>query len=79
MNIVEAHKLSSHNINILEEGINCACFSCLRFFPFDVIKKWIDDGRTAICPKCDIDAVIPAKTFNYDIQFLRQMSHYWFT
>jgi hypothetical protein len=45
----------------------CGCFHCLSIFPPSEIADWVDElkdcprgpGKTAMCPKCDIDAVLP--------------------
>lgn len=45
----------------------CGCFSCLAIFPVGEIVDWIDEpddcprgpGRTAECPRCGIDCVLP--------------------
>lgn len=52
----------------------CGCFYCLSIFPPSEIVEWIDEsedslrgpGKTAMCPKCGIDAVLP-ESENYQI------------
>jgi NTP pyrophosphatase (non-canonical NTP hydrolase) len=39
------------------------------------IFEWIDNGVTALCPKCGIDAVLP---YNLGDTVLKQMHDYWF-
>ena len=61
---------------------NCGCFYCLSIFKPNDIVEWIDEpedcprgpGKTAVCPNCGIDAVLP-DTINYDlnIEFLEMM------
>ena len=63
------------------------CFHCLSNFPPSEITEWIDEredcprgpGKTAMCPKCDIDAVLP-ESKNYEItkELLEQMNREWF-
>jgi len=36
----------------------CGCFFCLAEFDASVVTTWVDDGRTALCPKCGIDSVL---------------------
>jgi len=65
----------------------CGCFHCLSIFPPSEITEWIDEredcprgpGKTAMCPKCDIDAVLPENE-NYEItkELLEQMHREWF-
>lgn len=53
---------SGHRKHILRSVI-CGCYYCLETFPSDKIVEWVDEddseeGQTAICPFCGIDAVI---------------------
>lgn len=57
------------NIRERQEGIRaskCGCFYCLAIFPGVEITQWIDEGTTAICPKCGIDSVL-SEYERYDI------------
>jgi len=43
------------------------------------ISEWIDDGQTALCPKCEIDSVIgTASGFPITHEFLMRMHEHWF-
>jgi hypothetical protein len=43
------------------------------------ITDWIDDGTTAMCPKCDVDSVIgSAAGFPIERKFLSSMHSFWF-
>jgi len=58
----------------------CGCFHCLATFPPGEIEEWLDDGQTAMCPKCGIDSVIgSASGFSIDEQFLGSMNQRWFS
>jgi len=58
----------------------CGCFHCLAIFPPCEIEQWLDDGQTAMCPKCGTDSVIgSASGFSIDEQFLRSMNQRWFS
>ena len=37
----------------------CGCFHCLARFPASSVAAYTDDGQTALCPVCGMDAVIP--------------------
>lgn len=54
---------NSKHEKILKQGVNCACLSCLSVFPVVEITEWLNetesDNRTAWCPKCYVDNVIP--------------------
>ena len=55
-----------HEKEILESKL-CGCFSCLNIFKPTEIIEWIEEpedcprgpGKTALCPKCDMDTVLP--------------------
>jgi len=40
------------------ERTMCGCYYCKQIFEPCEIKIWVDNYQTAICPKCDIDAVM---------------------
>lgn len=69
-----AHRVSCHNKDQLMAVTQVGCFFCLKRFPPKRIKEWIDYERTAVCPYCDVDSVIP---YN-DPKFLKQMQEAWF-
>jgi hypothetical protein len=48
-------------------------------FQASEIADWIDDGATAMCPRCGIDSVIgTASGFPTSRPFLQKMRKYWF-
>lgn len=53
------HTFSFDNRNLLKKADKCGCFYCKKIYSPDRIKDWTDEGRTAICPYCKVDAVIP--------------------
>lgn len=53
------HRLSSHSKDLLKTAFELGCFSCLHRFTYDDIEQFVDFDQTALCPFCDIDAVIP--------------------
>lgn len=74
-----AHDHSSKNKAELEESTQCGCFYCLAIFDPLEIEEWIDNEKTAFCPKCHIDSVIGDKSgFPIIIEFLEKMHKYWF-
>lgn len=66
----------------------CGCFGCGKIFPATEISEWIDEpedcprgpGRTALCPHCDIDTVLPESSL-YEItpELLAAMNKEWCT
>lgn len=79
--LIDAHKGSFGN---KEEVLNfalCACFYCKSKFLPDEILEWIsekDNRETAVCPRCNIDAVLTLKWPIKDEVFLEEMNSYWF-
>ena len=77
--VVDAHAHSSRHRAEIEVSANCGCFYCLRIYPNERIKKWIDNESTALCPDCGIDSVLgDASGFDISIPFLRKMHRAWF-
>ena len=75
-----AHNSSScHKKEILANEI-CGCFYCGQTYSSREIEEWIDEenGYTAICPKCGVDAVLSAKFPITDKVFLGEMHMFWF-
>jgi hypothetical protein len=76
---VLAHKHCSLHRSELEKSELCGCFYCLAIFAPSEIVEWIDDGQTAICPKCPVDAVVgSASGFPITRELLQRMHNRWF-
>lgn len=50
--------LLMYNKQYLSNNENCGCAKCCKLFKANEIKKWTDQGRTAICPFCSVDAIL---------------------
>lgn len=76
---IAAHKFSSKHKDLVMQSDKCGCFYCLAIFSSNEISEWIDEENTALCPKCDIDSVLPSVA-GYPLvkDFLKQMNEYWF-
>jgi len=73
------HAYSSHNKKLIASAEKCYCFYCKSSMKSDEIKTYIDNGETALCPKCDIDAIIPDSIGEtVDEEIISQMNEYWF-
>ena len=79
-----AHRhCASHRTEVLTSAI-CGCFYCLAIFSPTEILDWVDEdesgvGRTALCPRCGIDAVIGSNAgVPIGQEFLDKMHAYWF-
>ena len=71
------HNQSMNNKELLSEVKEAGCFHCDTVFKVSKITEWEDDGKTAICPNCKVDAVIP-KTKDVTIATLEEMNEFWF-
>jgi len=56
----------------------CGCFHCLSLFAAEAINGWTDDGETALCPRCGMDAVVPAEALGFGTTALADMKRRWF-
>ena len=79
-----AHKHSIFHKKEIMESELCGCFNCLQTFKPQEIFNWVDEdnpkGATAMCPDCNIDAVIGSKSgFPVeDPDFLEEIQRYFF-
>lgn len=75
-----AHRHSSRHREALGASDRCGCFYCLSTYDSSEIVEWVDDGDTAICPRCGIDSVIGSASGLPvgDREFLRAMKALWF-
>ena len=77
--ILEAHShCAQHRDEILGSEL-CGCFYCLETYRPSEITEWIVKGTCAICPRCEIDAVLGDKSgYPMTKKFLTEMHKYWF-
>lgn len=59
----------------IEEAGIASCFCCTKTFSSVKIHEWCDDGQTAICPYCGIDAVLAG---THSLELLEQLHKRWF-
>ncbi len=83
------HRFTVRHRDMLATSEWAGCFYCQRMFPPNEIEMWIDgrqpetgdtdDGVTALCPYCGIDAVLPsAAPIPLTADVLAQMRTFWF-
>lgn len=74
------HALSFENEQAVLSSQKCGCYYCQRVFDSSAITEWVDDcnARTALCPYCGVDAVIPDSTVNLSDELLSRMYERWF-
>lgn len=78
-NLVRFHELAMNHKKVIESSQECGCFYCMTIFNPILIKEWVDDSQTALCPNCQIDAVLPqTKELIMTEKLLQDMHNYWF-
>lgn len=75
MEIKSATRLAMKNRSELEKVEKCSCYYCCQTYPVSEIVNWTDESKTAICPKCSIDSVVPGVV---DVEVLKKAHEYWF-
>ena len=69
---------SMNNRGALLDAKECGCFFCLKIFNPVQISRWLNE-ETALCPYCNVDAVIPESCdYELDDSLLLAMKEYWF-
>ncbi len=66
--VQKAPILAMKNRISLEFQTVCSCYQCLKTFAPGAVIDWTDEGQTAICPHCGVDAVIPGQVGLNDLQ-----------
>ena len=73
------HTYSVHNKKMVEESENCHCYYCQSTVDSGSVESYADDGETALCPRCGINALIPDSVDEkIDANVLHDMHEYWF-
>ena len=86
-NLKQIHSECGWHESAILKSNKCGCFYCEQIFLTSEIVEWIDEpedctrgaGRTALCSKCDIDAVLPESSL-YELtpELLAAMHKEWF-
>lgn len=73
------HTYSTHNRKLIAVSNKCYCFYCKAVLDRSEITDYADNGQTAICPKCGIDAIIADSIEEtVDEKIIADMHEYWF-
>lgn len=73
------HAYSSHNKKLIDASEKCHCFYCKSTFVKNEITKYTDNGETALCPKCNIDSILPDSIDEIiDENVILEMNEYWY-
>lgn len=73
MQVNKLFELSRYNRTLIA-GKRCGCYYCLETFDSTDVVEYTNNDKTAICPKCGIDAVIPST----DVVLLSKAHDFWF-
>lgn len=75
-----AHRYCAANEAYVHESDKCGCFFCLKTFRARDVVNWLDDsdGKTAVCPYCGVDSVLPDSKVELSKDFLEKMYEVWF-
>ena len=75
----QASKFSRNNKTALQHDSVCGCYFCMKIFPTHEIEEYCDEESTAICPHCNVDAVIGESSgYLINDEFLKCMRGYAF-
>lgn len=81
LELEKAHRHSINNESEIEKSSVCGCFYCKKIFTPSIIQEWLNDDKddTALCPYCQIDAVIGSSS-GYEITstFLQELHDKYF-
>ena len=75
----QIHTYASNNRELLLRSNRCFCFHCKREFSPEKIERYLDGENTALCPYCQVDAVLPdAIECELNDEMIEKMNRYWF-
>ena len=70
---------SSNNKDMIAISDKCYCFYCRESFESGEVTDFSDGGKSALCPRCGIDSVIPDSIDeDIDENVISKMNEYWF-
>jgi NAD-dependent SIR2 family protein deacetylase len=72
------YEQSRLNRRFMTQGVVCRCFHCLHAFPAEQINQWTDDGETALCPNCGVDAVLSSSAVTLSDRLIEHLRATYF-
>ena len=73
------HAYASHNKHLVEQSEKCYCFHCKGVFNSSEIGSYLENEESALCPNCNVDAIIPDGIDDtIDESVIADMHDYWF-
>lgn len=77
--LVDLHKRSFECVKDVKKSIMCGCFHCCEIFAANMIEAYVDNGKTPLCPLCEVDAVLPDATVELTFDLVDTMYRRWFS
>jgi hypothetical protein len=75
----EIHQLSRNNEKLIKKSKKVGCFYCLKVFSAKEIKGYRSNAnKSAVCPFCSTDSIMPDHSITLTEDFLRAMRDKWF-
>lgn len=75
----QVHDHSFKNRAEIARSLICYCIHCEEASASGQVKEWVDDGETALCPKCGVDALIGnAAGYEMTEPLLKEMHDFYF-
>lgn len=79
LNINNAAQQAFNNKGLVDQCTKAGCYYCLKIFETSEIVEYVDDGHTAVCPYCNVDAVLAENSGEITVEFLQRAKRYWFS
>lgn len=77
--IENAPKISINNKKSVKKSKKCGCYFCCSIFSAKDVTLFVDSERSASCPLCGVDAVIPDSVVpELNSKMLDEMNKRWF-
>ena len=71
------HRTTSNNFDAVDEkGGNCA--HCEQQVLPRTIVKTCDSGKTALCPYCGVDSIVPFSAVDWSLISIAELREEWF-
>lgn len=79
MTLEDASEYSINNAAQIKQAQIAGCYYCKSIYSAVQISEYVDDGLTALCPKCGIDSVLPdTAPFDLTVETLARLKRIWF-
>jgi hypothetical protein len=66
-------------MSALKNATLAGCYRCISIFSPSDITETTDDCKTAMCPKCGVDSVLPdTSDFPINMENLTKLNKRWF-